>query len=60
MSTEHPRPPFIARTIRRFSPLIILAWLALILISTLASVGWKLGFGNSVAGAGRARSIPFR
>ena len=39
MSSEHPRPPFIARTIRRFSLLIILAWLVLILISTLASVG---------------------
>ena len=41
MSSEHPRPPFIARTIRRFSLLIILAWLVLILISTLASVGGK-------------------
>ena len=41
MRTESPRPPFIARTIRRFSLLIILAWLALILISTLASVGGK-------------------
>ena len=41
MSTERPRPPFIARTIRRFSLLIILAWLVLILISTLASVGWN-------------------
>ncbi len=39
MSTERPRPPFIARTIRRFSPFIILAWLGLILIVTLASVG---------------------
>jgi putative drug exporter of the RND superfamily len=41
MSSEHPRPPFIARTIRTFSLLIILAWLALILISNLASVGWS-------------------
>ena len=41
MSTERLRPPFIARTIRRFSLLIILAWLALIVISTLASVGGK-------------------
>jgi RND superfamily putative drug exporter len=41
MSTEHPRPPFIARTIRRFSPFIILAWLALILFVTLASVSWN-------------------
>src|SRR5258708_3939651 len=39
MRTESSRPPFIARTIRRFSLLIILAWLVLILISTLASVG---------------------
>ncbi|MBW8709948.1 MAG: RND family transporter, partial [Mycobacterium sp.] len=41
MSTEHPRPPFIARTIRRFSLFIILAWLLLIVISTLVSVGGK-------------------
>ena len=41
MRSEHSRPPFIARTIRRFSLLIILAWLVLILISTLASVGGK-------------------
>jgi len=41
MSTEHPRPPFIARSIRRFSVFIILAWLAVILITTLASVGWN-------------------
>ena len=41
MSTEHPQPPFIARTIRKFSLLIILAWLVLIVISTLASVGWN-------------------
>ena len=36
MSTRHPQPPFIARTIRRFSLFIILAWVALILIVTLA------------------------
>ena len=36
MSTERRQPPFIARTIRRFSVLIILAWVALILIVTLA------------------------
>src|SRR5258707_14197232 len=41
MSSESRRPPFIARTIRRFSLLIILAWLVLIVISTLASVGGK-------------------
>ena len=39
MSTGHRQPPFIARTIRGFSPFIILAWVALILIVTLASVG---------------------
>ena len=41
MSTERPRPPFIPRTIRRFSLLIILAWLGLIVIANLASVGWN-------------------
>ena len=35
MSTERPQPPFIARTMRRFSLFIILAWVALILIVTL-------------------------
>lgn len=32
--------PFIARTIRTLSPLIILGWLVLILYTTLASVNW--------------------
>ena len=36
MSTERPRPPFIARTIRRLSVLIILAWAALTLVVTFA------------------------
>ena len=36
MSTGRAQPPFIARTIRRFSLFIILAWVALILIVTLA------------------------
>ncbi len=36
MSTERPRPPFTARTIRRVSPLIILAWAALTLVVTFA------------------------
>src|SRR5690242_18780678 len=40
MRTEHS-PPFTARVIRKFAPLIILAWLALILFSTLAAVDWK-------------------
>ncbi|MDX1883986.1 RND family transporter [Mycolicibacterium sp. 120270] len=41
MRTEHPRPSLIARTIRRFSLLIVLGWLALIVLSNLASVGWN-------------------
>jgi putative drug exporter of the RND superfamily len=36
MSTERPQPPFIARTMRRFSLVIILAWVALVLLVTLA------------------------
>ncbi|MCV7089267.1 MMPL/RND family transporter [Mycobacterium interjectum] len=36
MSTEHPRPPLVARTIRRLSPFVILAWIALTLIVTFA------------------------
>ena len=32
MSTERPQPPFIARTIRRLSLLVILAWVALTLL----------------------------
>ena len=36
MSTERPRPPFVARTIRRLSPFIILAWVALTLVVTFA------------------------
>ena len=36
MSTERPRGPFLARTIRRLSVFIILAWVALTLIVTLA------------------------
>ena len=40
MSTERRQPPFIARTIRRFSAYIILAWVTFILVVTLASVGW--------------------
>src|SRR6476660_8805759 len=41
MTTEPPRPPLMARTIRRFSLLIILVWLGLIVIANLASVGWN-------------------
>ena len=36
MSTERPQTPFLARTIRKLSVLIILAWVALTLIVTLA------------------------
>ncbi|MGO9157974.1 MMPL family transporter, partial [Mycobacterium sp.] len=36
MSTERPRPPFVARTIRGLSPFIILAWVALTLVVTFA------------------------
>src|ERR1700761_7996169 len=36
MSTERPRVPFLARMIRRLSVFIILAWVALTLIVTLA------------------------
>jgi putative drug exporter of the RND superfamily len=36
MSTERRRVPFLARTIRRFSVVIILAWVALTLLVTLA------------------------
>ncbi|OBH02036.1 hypothetical protein A5696_12470 [Mycobacterium sp. E2699] len=34
MSTESPRPPFTARTIRKLSPFIILAWVAVTLTVT--------------------------
>ena len=34
MSRKHTTPPFAARTIHRFSVLIILAWLAITLIMT--------------------------
>jgi RND superfamily putative drug exporter len=36
MGNEHPTPPFVARTIHRFSVSIILAWLA---IAVLVSIG---------------------
>ena len=36
MSTERPRIPFVARTIRRLSVLVILAWVALTLMVTFA------------------------
>ena len=43
MSTGRPQPRFIARIMRRFSLLIILAWVALILITNLAAVDWRVG-----------------
>ena len=50
MSTERPQIPFIARTIRRLSLLIILAWVALTLIVTLAV--------PSLEQVGREHSVP--
>ncbi|WP_319448828.1 MULTISPECIES: RND family transporter [unclassified Mycobacterium] len=41
MSNDTPRPPFMARTIRRLALPIVLFWLAIILLSNLASVGWN-------------------
>ncbi|AKS34807.1 RND family transporter [Mycolicibacterium goodii] len=43
MNVPQSRPPFIARTIRTFSPLIIVAWIVVVLVTNLASVGgdWK-------------------
>ncbi|MGV9799883.1 MMPL/RND family transporter [Mycobacterium sp. NPDC003449] len=48
MNTGHSRPPFIARTIRAFSPLIIVAWIVVVLVTNLASVGgnWKSAVGS--------------
>ncbi|MFZ0712832.1 MAG: MMPL family transporter, partial [Mycobacterium sp.] len=50
MSPEHPRVPFVARMIRRLSVLIILAWVALTLVVTLA-VPW-------LEQVGREHSVP--
>ncbi|BBZ36304.1 MMPL/RND family transporter [Mycolicibacterium confluentis] len=43
MDTQRSSPPRIARTIRALAPLIVLAWLAIILFTTLAAVGgdWR-------------------
>jgi putative drug exporter of the RND superfamily len=50
MSTDRPRPPVIARTIRRFPLFIILAWVALTLIMTLAVPSLEqVGQGHSVS-----------
>ncbi|MGD1237832.1 RND family transporter [Mycobacterium seoulense] len=50
MSTEHPRAPFVARSIRKLSVLIVLAWVALTLLVTLA-VPW-------LETVGREHSVP--
>jgi RND superfamily putative drug exporter len=50
VSTERPRFPFIARTIRRFSVLIILAWVALTLVVSFG-VPW-------LETVGRQHSVP--
>ena len=50
MRTKRPRPPFIARTIHRFPLFIILAWVALTLIVTLAVPSLEqVGQGHSVS-----------
>ncbi len=50
MDTEDSRRPFIARTIRRFAPIIIVGWLALILALTFsAPMLEKVGEENAVA-----------
>jgi RND superfamily putative drug exporter len=41
MSNDTPRPPFMARTIRRLALPIVLFWLAIIVLTNLASVGWN-------------------
>ncbi|GFG73628.1 MMPL/RND family transporter [Mycobacterium botniense] len=50
MSTDRPPLPVVARTIRTFAPLIILAWVALTLLVTFA-VPW-------LERVGRAHSVP--
>ncbi len=50
MSTERPRLPFTARTIRRIAPFIILAWAALTLVVTFAV--------PSLEQVGREHSVP--
>ncbi|MFN8042516.1 MAG: RND family transporter [Mycobacterium sp.] len=41
MSTEQTRRPFVARTVRKFGSLIIVGWLVVIVLATLASVDWS-------------------
>ena len=48
MTSEHPQVPFLARTIRKLSPFIILAWVALTA---------DRDPGSSLAGAGRPRAF---
>ncbi len=41
MSTDQPRSPFFARTIRTLALPIVLLWLAFIVVTNLAAVGWS-------------------
>ncbi|OBI13334.1 RND family transporter [Mycobacterium sp. E2497] len=50
MTTEHARPPFVARSIRRLSVPIVLAWIALTLVVTFC-VPW-------LETVGREHSVP--
>src|SRR5579875_2595057 len=50
LSNGRTRPPVVARTIRRFSVVVILAWLAITAIVTLAV--------PSLEQVGKARSVP--
>jgi putative drug exporter of the RND superfamily len=50
MSTESPRHPVIARTIRKFAPVVILAWVALTLLVTLGLPSLEqVGQGHTVS-----------
>lgn len=50
MSTESPRPPVIARAVRKLAPLIIVGWVALTLILTFAIPSLEeVGRENSVS-----------
>ena len=41
MDTDNSRRPLAARTIRVLSPVIVLGWLALIVLTTLSAVNWE-------------------
>jgi RND superfamily putative drug exporter len=62
MSTERPQPPFMARTIHRFSLAVILAWVALTLLVTfgvpsLERVGQQHSVSMSPADAPSAQAM---